>query len=73
MPLVWNVTNGRTVTNGRNSTNDRNTTNGRNESKVNETSNEGKIFIWLIWFYCIQIYTLYQVQACTRFIILYHQ
>lgn len=45
MPLVWNVTNGRTVTNGRNSTNGRNATNGWNESKVNETSNGGNIFI----------------------------
>lgn len=48
MPLVWNVTNGRTVTNGRNSTNGRNATNGRNESKVNETSNGGKIFILIV-------------------------
>lgn len=45
VPLEWNVTNGRTVTNGRNSTNGRNATNGRNESKVNETSNGGDIFI----------------------------
>lgn len=39
VPLVWNVTNGRTVTNGSNSTNGRNAITGRNESKVNETSN----------------------------------
>lgn len=53
MLFVWNVINGCIVINGRNLINGCNVINGWNELKVNEILNEGKIFIWLIWFYCI--------------------
>lgn len=45
-----------------------NASNGGNESKVNETLNSDKIFLWLVWFFCIRIYRLYQIQVCARFI-----
>lgn len=50
-----------------------NASNGGNESKVNETLNSDKIFLWLVWFFCIRIYRLYQIQVCARFIFFYHQ
>lgn len=59
MLFEWNVINGCIVINSRNLINGCNVINGWNvincwnELKVNEILNGGKIFFWLIWFYCI--------------------